>query len=136
MSINSMSNTRRKGERKRVEVFKTLTDEAVAKSWSVSQIERAIDQAVSCATGLLTEGSRKTFRKQCELMTHRRVLLYSKTVFKLAEQIWNERKTRLHSQQHVLLALAKEVAESGSDMRAAAKLTHIRVLLEQGSGYA
>jgi len=131
MSIDGMRDTRRSGQRKRVDVFTTLANQARAEVWSTRQIREAIDQAVSAATGLTTKASRDEFRRQCELITDSDVLDNFDTILAFSERVWNSRKTRLHSLQHVMLSVAKEVARYSATTTGTDRLRRMEARFDQ-----
>jgi hypothetical protein len=109
MSIQSMRETRRKGQSKRLETILALVEEAKKKPITSDRLRLLVDNAVQNATGLNAESSRNTFRRECEIVTDPRVIRAFHSVLKLGEDIWQSRNLRFHSQYHVVMAICEKI---------------------------
>ena len=115
MSIQSMKETRRKGESKRLDTIMALVVEAGdGDRLTIGRHTQLVDKAVNSATGLSKKSSRATFRSECELILDYNVLTNFSSVLRLSERMWNERKTDDHSRYHIVMKICKKLKGSRS----------------------
>jgi hypothetical protein len=107
MTLDSMKDTRRRGEIKRLDTFRALVAASLAPNSSETLL---IDAAVNNATGLNGANSRKTFRYECELVVHPKVAPHFDRIVSLADKIWDDRKVKIHSRHQLVMKLCNTIS--------------------------
>ena len=108
MSIQSMKETRRKGDSKRLDTIMALVVEA-GDRLTLGRYEELINNVIRNATGLNKETSRATFRSECELVLHPDVRPYFSSILQLSQKVWDDRKTNDHSKYHIVMKICKQL---------------------------
>ena len=111
MSLDSMRETRRRGESKRLELVSALVKEARdAPSLTIRLQTQLLEEALTNATGLTRDSSKATFLSECKLVLEEDVLTSYDSILKLSDKIWTERQTASHSKYHIVMKICKLVA--------------------------
>jgi hypothetical protein len=107
MTVGAMSDTRRRGDSKRLDSLYSLVKEAADPgTLSICKKAEMIGRAVSNATGLNTDQSIRNFRCECELVLHSSVAPYFHLIWELSERIWKEKKVVIHSKYHIVIKIS------------------------------
>lgn len=103
MAIESMKETRRQGESKRLDTLRALVREAGdPMALTVGRWAELVDRAVANATGLKRESSRKTFRSVCDM-----AIMCAEDfddIMILADEVWNS-PNPFHSKYHIVMKI-------------------------------
>jgi hypothetical protein len=109
MSIDAMKETRRKGDSKRLDTLKALTEEARKAPLTLGRESELVKNAIKNATGLNKESSRNAFRHECGIVLDPDVYRAFPFILGLAEKIWEEGKLSVHSKYHLVIEICKRI---------------------------
>lgn len=110
MALESMAETRKRGDSKRLGALRSLAEEAATFNPMTDQMrDYLINKAVAAASGLVKENSRNTFRLECKRVFDLRPGEFE-TILALAERMWNERQIKEHSKYHIVTKINARVS--------------------------